>query len=141
MKKSLAAFSVAASIALAGCAVEETGGGGAGGGGSNGKGNAAKSDMTVNQENAVGSAENYLNMTPFSKSGLIDQLKFEEYSQKDATFAVNRLNVNWNKQAAKSAENYLDMSSFSRSGLIDQLKFEGYTQEQAEFGVNQTGLR
>lgn len=140
MKLTLAATVLSAALALTGCAVEETGSGG-GGGGNGGKGNAAKSNMTVNQENALGSAEMYLDTAAFSKSGLIKQLKFEEYSEKDARFAVNQLDVNWNKQAAKSAEGYLDMSSFSRPGLIDQLKFEGYTQQQAEFGVDQTGLR
>lgn len=97
-------------------------------------------EMTVAQENAVRSAEDYIDLTPFSRSGLIKQLEFEDYSTKDATFAVDSLNIDYKEQAAKAAENYLEMTSFSRQGLIDQLKFEGYTQEQATYGVNQTGL-
>lgn len=96
--------------------------------------------LTVAQENALRSAEDYISMTPFSRTGLINQLKFEGYSKADATVAVNNLDVNWMKQAAKSAEDYLEMSGFSRNGLIEQLMFEGYTRKQAEYGVDQAGL-
>ncbi|WP_110182900.1 Ltp family lipoprotein [Nocardioides solisilvae] len=94
----------------------------------------------VAQESARRSAENYLDTAPFSRQGLVDQLKFEGFSQKDAEYGVDAQKADWNKQAAASAENYLDMSGFSRQGLIDQLKFEGYTQAQAEHGVNAVGL-
>ena len=95
---------------------------------------------TAAQENARQSAESYLEFSAFSRKGLIRQLKYEGYSTKDATYAVDAINANWNKQAAKAAQNYLDMSSFSRSGLIEQLEYEGYTTKQATYGVNTTGL-
>jgi len=95
---------------------------------------------TVSQENAIASATDYLAYTAFSKSGLADQLMFEDYSKADAEFAVNHIDVDWNQQAAASAKDYLDYSSFSKQGLIEQLVFEGYTQEQAAFGVSKTGL-
>ena len=101
---------------------------------------AAAAAGTVAQQNALRSAENYLDYTAFSRTGLIKQLEYEEYSTEDATWAVDRVTVDWNEQAAKSAKNYLEFSSFSRSGLIDQLIFEGFTQEQAVYGVSQTGL-
>ncbi len=103
----------------------------------------AKSDApkeTAGQENARESAESYLDFSAFSRSGLIKQLKFEGYSEKDATYGVDAQKADWMKQAAASAENYLEMSSFSRAGLIQQLKFEGFTQEQAEFGAKKNGL-
>ncbi len=96
--------------------------------------------VTVSQKNAIQKAKDYLSFSAFSKKGLIDQLMFEGFSRKDSTYAVNHINVNWNKQAAKKAKNYLRFSSFSRSGLIDQLLFEGFTQSQAVYGVNKTGL-
>ena len=96
--------------------------------------------LTVSQENAIATAEDYLDYTAFSASGLIDQLEFEGFSTADAQFAVSHITVNWNEQAAKSAKDYLDYSSFSRQGLIDQLEFEGFTTEQAIYGVNTTGL-
>lgn len=97
-------------------------------------------EFTVGQKNAISAAEDYLDFSAFSESGLIDQLEFEKYSTADARFAVNHIAVDWNEQAAKSAQEYLDYSSFSRQGLIDQLEFEGFTTQQAIHGVNTTGL-
>ena len=95
---------------------------------------------SVAQANARESAETYLDLTAYSRSGLIKQLEFEGYSNKDATYAVDAQQADWNKQAAASAQTYLDLTSYSREGLIDQLKFEGYTPAQAEYGVNKVGL-
>ncbi len=95
---------------------------------------------TAGQENARESAQDYLDFSAFSKKGLIDQLKYEGYSTKDATYAVEAVSPNWNKQAAQSAKDYLDYSSFSRTGLIEQLEYEGYTEQQAVYGVDQAGL-
>ena len=100
----------------------------------------AEPEMTVGQEQAVASAESYIDLTPFSKSGLVEQLVFEKYSEADAQFAVEHIEVDWKEQAALSAENYLEMTAFSRQGLIDQLVFEGFTEKQATYGVDQTGL-
>jgi len=73
-------------------------------------------------------------MPGFSRSGLVEQLEFAGYSTKDAAFAGDHLNVDWNEQAARSAEDYVSMSGFSRSGLIEQLEYEGYTRQQADTG-------
>ncbi|WP_431711545.1 Ltp family lipoprotein [Glutamicibacter uratoxydans] len=45
---------------------------------------------TVSQQNALRTAENYLSFTAFSREGLIDQLEFEQFSNADATWAVDR---------------------------------------------------
>ena len=86
--------------------------------------------------NAIDAAESYLDYSSFSRTGLINQLEFEDYKTEDATFAVDYLKVDWNQQAFKSAKAYLDYSSFSLQGLIDQLQFEGYSYEQASYGAN-----
>ncbi|SDD90092.1 Ltp family lipoprotein [Nocardioides lianchengensis] len=99
-----------------------------------------KPKETKGQENARRAAESYLDLSAFSRSGLIKQLKFEGYSAADAKYGVDAQKANWKKQAAASGENYLSMSSFSRSGLIDQLVFEGFSQKQAEYGADQNGL-
>ncbi|MEC3953130.1 Ltp family lipoprotein [Nocardia sp. CDC153] len=96
----------------------------------------AKQDITSSQRNAIQSAQQYLDYSAFSRSGLIHQLEYEGFSTEDATFAVDSLNVDWNEQAAKCAKQYLDYTSFSRSGLIDQLVYDGFTRAQAEYGVN-----
>jgi hypothetical protein len=102
--------------------------------------------FTVSQENAIESAESYLDYTSFSRSGLIDQLSSEYgegFPMADAIFAVDHISVDWNEQAARSAKDYLAYSSFSRQGLIEQLESEygeGFTHSQAVYGVDQTGL-
>lgn len=96
--------------------------------------------MTNSQKQAVKKAKSYLEYTAFSRSGLIKQLKYEGFSEADATFAVDSLNVDWNVQAAAKAKSYLEFTSFSRSGLIKQLKYEGFTDAQAAHGVASVGL-
>ena len=85
-------------------------------------------------------AKSYLKVSAFSRSGLIDQLEYEGFSTRVATYAVTTIRVSWKKQAAKSAKSYLKVSAFSRSGLIDQLKYEGFSTRQAVYGVNAVGL-
>ena len=96
-------------------------------------------ELTLAQRNAIGLAQDYLDYTAFSRTGLIGQLEFEGFSNADATFAVDYLDVDWFEQAALMAQQYLDYSSFSRQGLIDQLVFEGFTLEEATFGVTAVG--
>jgi hypothetical protein len=95
---------------------------------------------TVSQRNARQKAAEYLQFMSFSRTGLIEQLEYEGFSPRDATYGVDALHVNWNQQAAKKAAEYLKIMPFSRSGLIDQLVFDGFTQQQAAYGVSTTGL-
>ena len=107
---------------------------------------AASGNLTAAQRNAVRSANSYLQMSGFSRQGLIDQLSSEfgnSYSVGDATVAVNSLSTDWNAQAARSAVSYLELSGFSCRGLIDQLSSESgnkYTVEQATYGATQAGI-
>jgi colicin import membrane protein len=101
---------------------------------------APEDGITLAQENALRSAEDYLDYSAFSKQGLIDQLVYEEFSVENATWAVDQLTVDWNEQAVRSGQAYLDYSSFSRQGLIDQLVFEDYTVKQATYAVDTIGL-
>jgi Host cell surface-exposed lipoprotein len=101
---------------------------------------------TVAQEQALESAESYLDMGGFSKAGLIDQLHSsagEGFKMSDARWAVNHTHANWNHQAVLSAKSYLEMGGFSRASLIDQLSSsagEGFTLAQATYAANQVGL-
>ena len=96
---------------------------------------ARRGGLTTTQANAVAKAESYLEMSGFSRSGLIEQLQFEGFSETDATFAVDRLAPDWTRQAERKAAEYMDMTAFSEQGLIDQLVFEGFTAEQAAAGA------
>jgi hypothetical protein len=95
---------------------------------------------TASQRNARQKAADYLDFTSFSRSGLIAQLEYDGFTQEDAAYGVDALNVDWNEQAAKKAADYLDFTSFSRRELIEQLMYDGFTQAQAEYGVGTTGL-
>ncbi len=97
------------------------------------------------QANAARSAQQYLNMTGFSRRGLIEQLSSDAgngYDVADATAAVDSLTVDWNEQAVRSARQYLDMTGFSCNGLIEQLSSDAgskYTKSQARYGAEQAG--
>jgi hypothetical protein len=99
-----------------------------------------KPAMTASQEQAVGTAGDYLEGQSFSRKGLIEQLQYEGFSAKDATYGVDHVKVNWNTQAVGVAKGYLDGQHFSRSGLIEQLEYEGFTHAQAVYGVTKAGL-
>ena len=98
--------------------------------------------MTAEQANAYRSAQLYLQLTGFSRQGLIDQLS-SEYGDKfpvdAATVAVDALGADWVEQATRSAASYLDLAGFSRQGLIDQLSSEygdKFTVDEATAGVD-----
>ncbi len=97
------------------------------------------SGMTTGQRNALEQAKRYLSISAFSRSGLIEQLEYEKYSNADATFAADNCGADWNEQAAKKAQQYLKIMSFSRDSLIDQLEYEGFTHDQAVYGAEQNG--
>lgn len=95
---------------------------------------------TVSQQNAREKAQSYLDISAFSRKGLIKQLVFEKFEKADAEYGVDALKVDWNEQAAKKAQEYLDIQSFSKGALIDQLVFEGFSKDEAAYGVKQAGL-
>jgi hypothetical protein len=102
--------------------------------------------ITFAMDNALAAAQNYLEVSPFSRQGLIDQLSSEYgsgFGVEDATWAVGQLNVDWKQQAVRAAKNYLDVSPFSHQGLIDQLSSpygSQFTLEEAIYAVNKIGL-
>lgn len=103
---------------------------------------APASNLTPSQQNAVRSAQSYLDFSGFSRQGLIDQLSSEyadQFPVEDATIAVGSLNVDWSAEALESAQSYLDLTGFSRQGLLDQLTSEfgeKFTLDQAVFAVD-----
>jgi hypothetical protein len=94
----------------------------------------------MSQQNAVRKAKSYLDISGFSRQGLISQLEYDNFSTEDATFAVDSITVDWNAQAVKKAKSYFDTSGFSHSGLIDQLEYDGFTPVQAAHGATGAGL-
>lgn len=104
-------------------------------------------DLVDWQAEAVESAQSYLELSGFSRAGLIDQLSSEygdKYTAEEAAAAVQHLEdsslVDWKEEAVQAAQSYLEYSEFSREGLIDQLTSEygdKFTAEEAEYAVSQ----
>lgn len=100
-------------------------------------------------EQAIRNAESYLELTSFSRDGLIGQLSSQagsQFTKDQAEYAVKYLEdhnmVNWNEQAVRAAKSYMEHENFSHAGLIDQLTSEfadQFTKEQAEYAVSQLG--
>lgn len=105
-----------------------------------------KPRYTVAQQQAIQSAQSYLDMEGFSRAGLIGQLTSnagEGFRHADAVFAVNHIKVNWNNEAVEAAKSYLDMGGFSRVSLIQQLTSkagEQFTLAQARYAADHVGL-
>ena len=95
--------------------------------------------VTTSQKNALNRAKRYLKTMPFSYTGLIEQLEYEQYSHDDAVYAADNCGADWNEQAAKKAKSYLNTMAFSRKGLIEQLQYEGYTYEQSVYATDNCG--
>jgi len=101
--------------------------------------------LSPQQLNAVRAAQSYLNVSAFSRDGLIDQLSSPAgsgFNRNDATIAVESMNVDWNREAVKSAKQYLQLMGFSCKGLIQQLSAQAggkFTEQQATFGARQAG--
>jgi hypothetical protein len=104
--------------------------------------------MTVSQQQAVDSAQNYLSDGQgFSEQGLLQQLTSSfgtSATQADAQFAINYLHPDWYQQAVDSAKNYVsDGQGFSKAGLYQQLTASeggGFTAGQADYAVTKVGL-
>lgn len=99
------------------------------------------SSATMGEKNALKSAKAYLSLgTGFSRSGLIDQLKFEGYTDSEAEYAAKNCGADWKKEAVKCAASYLALDiGFSKTKLIEQLEYEGFTHDQAVYGAEQNG--
>ena len=94
----------------------------------------------ASQENAVRKAQDFLREDNFSHKGLVEQLEYDHFSADAAEYAVSRIPVDWNAQAAGKAKSFLKEDSFSHEGLAEQLEYDGFTASQAEYGVTAAGL-
>lgn len=94
---------------------------------------------TKGESNALSKAKSYLGTMPFSKKGLIKQLKFDGFSSKEAKYGASKCGANWKEQALKKAKSYLDTMPFSKKGLIKQLKFDGFSSKEANYGAGKCG--
>lgn len=102
--------------------------------------------ITVAQEQALKSAQSYVDMTGFSKAGLTRQLTSEAgegFTPADVAYAVKHVKVDWNAEAVEAAKAYLAINAFSRASLIRQLHAKagsGFTLKQATYAADTVGL-
>lgn len=99
----------------------------------------SKKEVTIGEKNALKKAKFYLEIMPFSYSGLIKQLEYEGYTHKQAVYGVDHCGADWFKQAVKKAKVYLEIMPFSKKGLIEQLEFDGFTHKQAIYAAKKCG--
>ena len=95
--------------------------------------------VTTGMKNALKKAKSYLSFSAFSRKGLIEQLKYEGFTDEESVYGVDFCGADWNAQSIKKAQKYLSYSAFSRQGLIEQLQYEGFTDAQSIYGVDNAG--
>ena len=95
--------------------------------------------LSLGRKNAIKKAQSYLSYSSFSRKGLVDQLRYEGFTNDESVFAVDYLEPDFYAEAAEKAASYLNYSSFSKQGLYDQLIYEGFTEEEAAYGVAAVG--
>ena len=94
-------------------------------------------------EQALKSAQNYVDTLHFSRQGLKQQLTREYgsgFSEEAAEYALEHVDVDYKEEAVEAAQSYLDAMSFSRQELKQQLTSEygsGFTEEEAEYALDQ----
>jgi len=98
-----------------------------------------KNNASMGQSNALKKAIKYLETMPFSYSGLVKQLEYEEFSNDEAVYAVDNCGADWYKQAELKAQNYLETMAFSYNGLIKQLEYDGFSNDESTQAVNNCG--
>ena len=95
--------------------------------------------ISVEQKNAIESAKSYIRHSSFSREGLIEQLKYEGFSEEAAVYGVDNCEADWLEEAIEQARSYVSHSSFSYVGLIDQMEYSGFTEEEAKYGADNCG--
>lgn len=100
----------------------------------------AISSETENQKRARLDAKTYYESSWFSRTGMIDQLEFDGFSNADAAYGVDALGVDWALEAEGMADAEIRSDWFSRQGLIDVLVYQGFTDAEATTAVDALGV-
>ncbi|HEX7349649.1 Ltp family lipoprotein [Brachybacterium sp.] len=99
------------------------------------------SDVPEQGEVALTQAQDYVDIMPFSKKGLFEQLTSEyggQFPDDAAQYAVDNVDADWNEEALEAAKSYRDTLSMSDDAIRDQLVSEyggQFTQEEADYAL------
>ena len=87
---------------------------------------------------AYATAKEFLKKSPLSMQQIKNDLtKNDRYSEDASLYAINKLNIDWKKQALLKAKSY-QMFHYSKEKLVEQLiKYDLFTQEEADYAVEQ----
>lgn len=101
------------------------------------------SSETKSQKKAYRTAKSYSKVRGYggySKFTLVDALKHDGFSEKDATYGVRKLDergeVNWKKQALEEARRVKAEFNWSRKQVRDQLKVQEFTDAQIKYAMD-----
>lgn len=92
------------------------------------------------REDAVALAQYYVDYYPYSRGGIIYQLREEGFSKADAVYAADHIDVDWYDEAEESAADELKYKKFTHDELVDKLVYLGFTKQEAEYGVACNGI-
>lgn len=93
------------------------------------------------KQNALKQAKSYLSLMTFSRQGLIEQLKYDEFTTEEATYGVDNCGADWKQQAKSKVKAYLEEDNLNKEQLMSLLLYEGFTNEEAEYGISAAGVK
>lgn len=95
--------------------------------------------VTLGMKNAVKKAKSYISFAGFSRQRLIEQLKYEGFSDAESVYGADNSGANWNTECAEKAQSYMSFASFSRQRLYEQLEYEGFLPSEIAYGLAAVG--
>ena len=92
------------------------------------------SPESLSGENAKDIAKTYIEISPYSRNGLIEELvSREKIDVRKARKTVNNLNLNFEKQALRSAKMLTQNVGYSKVKLHEELENEGFTESEIQY--------
>lgn len=102
--------------------------------------NLQKDGATVDQLYATARAYEINNSEHRSKAWIYRQLLEEHYLEKDAQYAVDTIEVDWNENALKWAEYYRDEEGFDHPAAVFAIlandRGDAFTDEEADYALD-----
>lgn len=102
-----------------------------------------KENNNISREHvaALAAAQNYVDMMPFSKAGLYDQLTSDagnSFPPEAAQYAIDNVEADFKEEAVEAANSYNETFPMSDQELLQQLTSEAgskFTQEEAQYAL------
>ena len=86
-------------------------------------------------EQAVITAQGYLEVLPFSRADLHGQLIFHGFSQEEADYGVSSCGADWKEQALRAARE-IDDPTTSREAIRAYLEFCSFSESEIEYALD-----